>query len=356
MNFNSLRIGNLEAKVPIIQGGMGIGISLSNLSGTVAKEGGIGIISTAQIGYMEDDFESNTLEANLRALKKHIEKAREIAPNGIIGINIMVATKHYEEHIKVAIESGINLIISGAGIPKNLPKLVKGYDVKIVPIVSSLKAAKLILKLWDTKYNVIPDAIVVEGPKAGGHLGFNKTELENVDNIRFDECVKDIINFKKEYEEKYKKHISIIPAGGIYDGNDIAKYLKMGADGVQMGTRFVATEECDAHKNFKMAYVNCKKENINIVKSPVGMPGRAIINPFIKKVKNEKEVIKKCYDCLIPCNPSTTDYCITKALIESAKGNVDSGLLFCGENAYKIKEISTVKNIINEVLREIENS
>lgn len=355
MNFNSLRIGNLEAKVPIIQGGMGIGISLSKLSGTVAKEGGIGIISTAQIGYMEDDFESNTLEANLRALKKHIEKAREIAPNGIIGINIMVATKHYEEHIKVAIESGINLIISGAGIPKNLPKLVKGYDVKIVPIVSSLKAAKLILKLWDTKYNVIPDAIVVEGPKAGGHLGFNKAELENVDNIAFDECVKDIINFKKEYEEKYKKHISIIPAGGIYDGNDIAKYLKMGADGVQMGTRFVATKECDAHKNFKMAYVDCKKEDINIVKSPVGMPGRAIINPFIRKVQNEKEVIKKCYDCLIPCNPSTTDYCITKALIESAKGNVNRGLLFCGENAYKIKEISTVKNVVSELLREIEN-
>ena len=353
MDFTGLKIGNLTARIPIIQGGMGIGVSASSLAGAVAKEGGVGIISTAQIGYNEDNFESNPLAANLAALKKHIKIAKEKAVKGIIGINIMVATNNYAEHVAAAIEAGVDLIISGAGIPLHLPKLVKGTDTKIAPIVSTPKSARVILKAWDTKHNVAPDMIVVEGPKAGGHLGFSTKDLDNIDSINFDEYVSEIIELKKPYEEKYNKHISIVPAGGIFTGEDIAKYLKLGADGVQMATRFVATEECDADINFKMAYVNSKKEDSAIVKSPVGMPGRAIVNKFIKKISNGNSKISKCYNCLIPCKPSTTPYCISNALINAVNGNIDDGLIFCGENAYRVDKITTVKNLINELINEI---
>lgn len=353
MNIKELEIGDLKARLPIIQGGMGIGVSSSSLAGAVASCGGVGIISTAQIGYDEKDFEINPLEANLRALKKHIIKAKEKAKGGIVGINIMVATRFYEEHVKAAIDAGVDFIISGAGIPRNLPAITKGSNVKIAPIVSSLKAANLILKLWDRKYNKVPDAIVVEGPKAGGHLGFSNEELENVESVDFDKTVVDIIDCKKEYEKKYDTHISIVPAGGIYTGEDIVKYLKLGADGVQMATRFVATKECDAHINFKMAYVNAKSEDIDIVKSPVGMPGRAVTNNFIKKISKENEKITKCYNCLIPCDPKKTPYCISKALMNAVKGDIDNGLIFIGENGVKVDRITTVKEIMEELEREI---
>lgn len=353
MDFTGLKIGNLTARIPIIQGGMGIGVSSSSLAGAVAKAGGVGIISTAQIGYNEDNFESDSLAANLTALKKHIRIAKEKAVKGIVGINIMVATNYYAEHVAAAIEAGVDLIISGAGIPLHLPKLVKGTDTKIAPIVSTPKSARVILKAWDTKHNVAPDLIVIEGPKAGGHLGFSTKDLDNIDSIDFDQYIKDIIELKKPYEEKYNKHISIVPAGGIFTGEDIAKYLKLGADGVQMATRFVATEECDADINFKMAYVNSKKEDISIVKSPVGMPGRAIINKFIKKISNENMKIPKCYNCLIPCKPSTTPYCISNALINAVKGDIDDGLVFCGENAYRIDKITTVPDLMDQLVKEI---
>lgn len=355
MNFNSLKIGNLIAPIPVIQGGMGIGVSSSNLAAAVANAGGIGIISAAQIGYNEDDFEKNPLEANLRALKKHITLAKAKAVNGIIGINAMVASNNYEEHIKVAIESGVDLIISGAGLPTMLPKIVKNSSVKIAPIVSSLKAAKVILKLWDKHDNVAPDLVVIEGPKAGGHLGFKVEELED-ENLDFDKTVVDIIDETKKYAEKYNKEIPVVVAGGVFDGYDIAKYLKLGASGVQMATRFVATEECDASDAFKNAYVNCTKDDIQIVKSPVGMPGRAIKNTFVKTTATEREKITHCYNCLTPCNPANTPYCISKALINAVKGNVDQGLLFCGENASRITKITTVKELMDELVSELKNA
>jgi NAD(P)H-dependent flavin oxidoreductase YrpB (nitropropane dioxygenase family) len=352
MNITPLKIGNLEARLPIIQGGMGIGVSSYKLASAVANAGGIGIISGVQIGYTENDFETNTLEANLRALKNNILLAKEKAPKGIIGVNLMVAINNYEAHVQACIEAGADLIISGAGMPTSLPKLVKGSNVKIAPIVSSLKAATVILKLWDKHYQIAPDFIVIEGPKAGGHLGFHKKDLED-ENYDFDKTVVDIINQVKSYEEKFDKSIPVIVAGGIFDGKDIAKYLKLGASGVQMGTRFVATEECDAHINFKMAYVNSKKEDINIVKSPVGLPGRAITNEFIHSLEKETPKITKCYRCLSACDPKTTPYCISKALLNAVKGNVDEALLFCGENAYRIDKIVTVQELMDELEKEI---
>lgn len=355
MIIKPLKIGNLVSKLPIIQGGMGIGVSLSNLASAVTNSGGIGVISSAQIGFKEDDFETNPLQANLRALKKHIKLAKEKCNNGIIGVNVMVATNEYAKYIKTAVESGADIIISGAGMPTMLPKLVKGYGVKIAPIVSSLKSAKVILKLWDKHDNVTADMIVIEGPKAGGHLGFKKDEIEKA-SVDFDNSVKNIIDHVKEYEKKYNKEIPVVVAGGIFDGKDITKYLKLGASGVQMATRFVATKECDVSNAFKKAYVNATSSDIQIVNSPVGMPGRAILNSFVEKTLTQNIKVERCYNCLIPCNPANTPYCITQALINSAKGDLENGLIFCGENVSKIKEITTVNELMTKLQKEIEEN
>lgn len=354
MNIKPLVIGNLVAPFPIIQGGMGVGISRYRLASAVANEGGIGVISSAQIGFDEEDFDKNALGANLRALRKHITKAKELAPNGIIGLNIMVATNYYEEHVKEAIEAGIDIIISGAGLPIALPGLVNGSNVKIAPIVSSSRAASILLKSWDRKFNVTADMVVVEGPKAGGHLGFNLEELESGD-INIDKILVEVIEVVKEYETKYNKSIPVIMAGGVYDGIDIGKYINMGASGVQIATRFIATNECDAHENYKQAFVECKKEDITLVKSPVGMPGRAIRNKLVEFLEKGRIKVKKCCNCLKReiCDRITIPYCITEKLIQAVKGDVENGLLFCGENAYRINKIVSVKEIFNELKSEL---
>ncbi|MGL5378627.1 NAD(P)H-dependent flavin oxidoreductase [Clostridium sp.] len=352
MNIKPLVIGDLIAKLPIIQGGMGIGVSLSNLAGAVAKAGGIGVISGAQTGFKEPDFNTNTLEANLRAIKKHIKIAKEKSNNGIIGINLMVAMNKYKEHVEAAIQGGVDLIISGAGLPTKLPKYTKGSNVKIAPIVSSVKATKVILGVWDRHNSVTADAVIIEGPKAGGHLGFAKESLnEEIEN--FDTNIKEIIEVVKTFEEKYNKSIPVIVAGGVFNGYDIAKYLKLGASGVQMGTRFVGTHECDADDKFKEAYVNCSNDDISIVKSPVGMPGRAIANKFVDSTKEGNLKVSKCYDCLIPCNPASTPYCISEALMNAVKGNLDNGLIFCGSNACKVNKLVSVQDLMDELSNEL---
>lgn len=310
MEIKPLVIGNLSARLPLIQGGMGVGVSLSKLASAVANEGGIGIISAAQPGFNEIDFDTNTKEANIRALKNEIKKAKEMAPGGIIGVNIMVAMRDYESFVQASIEAKADIIISGAGLPINLPKLVKGSDIKIAPIVSSGKAAKVICKMWKERYEYLPDFIVVEGPKAGG----------------------------------------------IYTGNDIAEFLKLGAAGVQMATRFITTEECDADIEFKNEFLKCSKEDIAYINSPVGMPGRAIKNKFIEDAESGKIKVTKCYGCVKNCNPKTTSYCITKALINSVKGDVDNGLIFSGSNGYKADKIVKVKELVNELVNEIKEA
>lgn len=356
MNLPTLSIGSKQASIPIIQGGMGVGVSLSSLASAVANEGGIGIISGVQIGFKEDDFDKNTNKANIRALKKEIRKARELSPNGILGVNLMVAINNYSEMVLAAVEEGIDLIISGAGFPKELPALVEGTDVKIAPIVSSPKAAEVITKLWMRRYDYLPDLIIVEGPDAGGHLGFSLDELEGEDYPSLERIVEDVIEAIKPFEEKKGKKIPIIAAGGIFDGKDIAKFLKLGASGVQMGTRFVATDECDASIEYKNAYIDAKKEDIDYILSPVGMPGQAIINPFMKKVTLEREKVTKCYNCLTPCNPKTTQYCISQALINSVNGDVDNGLIFIGKQGYRLEKIVSVKSLIEELVAEIKRS
>ncbi|MEJ8554368.1 NAD(P)H-dependent flavin oxidoreductase [Tepidibacter sp. Z1-5] len=352
MKLPSLNIGDLIAKVPIIQGGMGVGVSGARLAAAVANEGGIGVISGVQIGYKEDDFRVDNKIANIRALKREIKRAKELSPNGIIGVNFLVAMENYKEMVKAAVEEKVNLIISGAGLPKSLPDLIKGSKTKIAPIVSSAKAATLISKLWDRKYNYVPDVVIVEGPKAGGHLGFSISELGSIENIDLIKIVNEVKESLKPFKEKYQKDIPVVVAGGIFDGDDIAKYIKAGADGVQMGTRFVATDECDAHINFKEAYINSKKDNIELIKSPVGMPGRAISNDFVKKTRTGNIPVKKCYNCIAGCNPKDIPYCITEALVRAVNGDVENGLIFSGSNAYKLDKIIPVRDLMKELVKE----
>lgn len=378
-NLKPLVIGNLTAKRPVIQGGMGVGISLSSLAGAVAKAGGIGIISTAQIGFKEPDFAEHPLEANLRAIGKEFKKAREIAPEGIIGFNIMVATKNYAMYVKEAVKAGADLIISGAGLPVSLPEYVNEaaaeleeeragssasvIKTKIAPIVSSVKSAMVILKMWDRKFHRIPDLLVIEGPLAGGHLGFSRENLEGLgvdtEDVEhtykqsdYDEETRGIIRLVREYEEKYKAKIPVVTAGGIYSHEDVLHQMELGADGVQVATRFVTTEECDAPDAFKQAYLNAKQEDIVITKSPVGMPGRAIRNPFLKAVGQTPFKLEHCYQCLEKCDKKTIPYCITKALVNSATGKTDEGLVFCGSNAYRAERMETVEEVMKGLMGE----
>lgn len=345
-----LQIGNKSVKFPVIQGGMGVGVSRSSLAGAVAREGGIGIISTAQIGYDEEGFERDQAGCNLRAIRKHITRAKEIAGGiGMVGVNVMVALKHYKEHVREAVAAGADVIICGAGLPMDLPELVKDSTSKIAPIVSSSRAAELILKMWKRRYDRTADFIVVEGPKAGGHLGFSREQLEAEEKIDFDKEIRDIILTKQKYEEQYDCHIPVIVGGGIYDRADIAHVLELGANGVQIASRFVATEECDASQAYKQAYIDAKEEDIKIVQSPVGMPGRALRNGFIRRVEEKREAITRCYHCLEKCNPAEVPYCITKALTDAVRGDVENGLVFCGANVGRIDRLVSVHELMEEL-------
>ena len=349
-----LKIGERIAQKSILQGGMGIGISLGNLAGAVAKCGGVGMISAAQIGFREPDFDENTEEANVRAMHQEYEKARQTAPEGVIGFNIMVAMRHYERYVREAVQAGADLIVSGAGLPMDLPALTENAKTALAPIVSSERSARLILKYWDRKYHRLPDLVVIEGPLAGGHLGFSTEQLieymqEKKKN--FDEEVKRILDTVKEFAEKAQKYIPVALAGGISSREQAEHAFRLGVDAIQVATRFVTTEECDADIRYKRTYLQAQEEDIVITKSPVGMPGRAILNPFLKKIQNGEQIRpEKCHGCLKHCKPAEIPYCITDALIHAAKGEVDEALLFCGAEAWKAQKIQTVEEVIQELL------
>ncbi|MCL2017036.1 MAG: nitronate monooxygenase [Defluviitaleaceae bacterium] len=346
--LKQLDINGLIAKLPIIQGGMGVGVSMSRLAGTVASEGGVGVISAAQPGFNWDGFSSNPLKANLEALAYHILRAKERAKDGLIGVNIMCAINHYAEYVKCAIENKADLIISGAGLPTKLPELVKDSAIKIAPIVSSKKAAAVLLKMWDKKFGKTADMVVIEGPKAGGHLGFSAEDLSK--QLDYDNEVLDILQEVSHYSERYNRVIPTVFAGGVSDNADVQHYMGLGCAGVQVATKFVATEECDVADEYKQAYISATDADVTIVKSPVGMPGRAISNEFIKGLLTTNRKITECSNCISTCNPKTIPYCITKALINAAIGKTNEGLIFCGAYVGRIKEISTVKRVIAELL------
>lgn len=361
MSFPSLKIGDLCARVPIIQGGMGVGISLSKLASAVAKEGGIGVVASAMIGMREPDVAKNPIEANLRALRREIQKAKD-ATKGIIGVNIMVALTTFVEMVRTSIEEKADIIFSGAGLPLELPKILlelceqkkEEFKTKLVPIIASGRAATLIAKRWLSRYGYFPDAFVVEGPKAGGHLGFHEKNLFDP-NYALEQLVPGVVDAVKPFEDKKGQAIPVIAAGGVFTGEDIARYLELGASGVQMGTRFVATYECDADDRFKQAYVEAKEEDVTIIKSPVGMPGRALFNTFIDSMRKGKKRPFKCiFKCVKTCEHETTPYCIATALISAMRGNLERGFAFAGANVPRIDKIISVKELITTLQQEFD--
>ncbi|MCD6354142.1 MAG: nitronate monooxygenase [Prolixibacteraceae bacterium] len=354
--MKALQIGDLTIKLPIIQGGMGIGISMSRLASAVANEGGVGVIAAVGLGMFEKDFSKNFLEANIRALKREINLARE-KTSGIIGVNIMVALTNFSDMVKTAIAEKADIIFSGAGLPMNLPSfLTKESKTKLVPIVSSGRAANIICRKWKDMYNYLPDAFVVEGPKAGGHLGFKRNQLDNPD-FTLEKLVPDVVTNVKPFEEKYNVSIPVIAAGGVYSGADIKEIMDLGASAVQMGTRFVTTNECDASEKFKQTYIDSSEDDMEIIQSPVGMPGRAIKNEFIEKInRGEKRPIKCPYKCLKTCNIEKTPYCIFAALMSAVKGNFFNGYAFAGSNAFKTTKIISVKETFESILKEFKEA
>ncbi len=345
-----LKIGDAVAKLPIVQGGMGVGISLSGLASAVANEGGIGVIAANSIGMLDPDYYATHKDANAIALRKEIRKAKEKS-SGIIGVNIMVAVNDFSALLTVAIEEKVDIVFLGAGLPiKGIPvEALRSAGVKVVPIVSSARAAELIFRSWLKKYADVPDAVVVEGPKAGGHLGFKADQIEDPD-FELERILPGVVDVVKDYADKLHRTIPVIAAGGVYTGTDIHNLFKLGASGVQMGTRFVATHECDADIRFKESYVACSEDDIEIIKSPVGMPGRAIKSKFLREISAGKKMKIKCaWKCLKSCNIKTARYCISLALDNARRGMLENGFVFAGSNAFRIDSIISVKELLHEL-------
>lgn len=354
--MKSLKIGELLARVPIVQGGMGVGISMSRLASAVANEGGIGVISAAGLGLVYKDYSNDFDKATLWGLKEELRKARE-ATKGIVGVNIMVAMTDFANLVKTAIANKADIIFSGAGLPLNLPSfLTEGAKTKLAPIVSSARALKVICRRWLGEYNYLPDAVVVEGPKAGGHLGFSREQIEDP-AYSLEQIVPEVVSVVRELEADHGRKIPVIAGGGIYSGEDIHRITSLGADAVQMGTRFVTTEECDASEAFKQSYVDARKEDIEIIQSPVGLPGRAIHNSFLEQVKEGLKRPKACpFNCIKTCNFEQSPYCIMLALYNAFRGRLEQGYAFCGSNAWRTDRIISAKELFRTLKEEFAQS
>lgn len=362
MSLPSLKIGDLTANMPVVQGGMGVGISLHRLASAVANQGGIGVIAGAMIGMREPDVGRDPRAANIRALQNEIREARTLT-NGILGVNIMVALTDYAELVRSSIAERIDVVFSGAGLPMDMPKHLRDvceekkeeFKTKLVPIISSARAASVLCKKWMARYGVLPDAFVLEGPKAGGHLGFKAEEI-SAPEFALEELLPALVDGVKEFEDKAGRAIPIIAAGGVYSGEDIHKMLSMGASGVQMGTRFVATHECDADERFKKAFVDARPEDLTIIKSPVGMPGRAIKGRFVDALEQGKKNFHCIFHCIHTCDPQKSPYCIASALLNAMRGNLEKGFAFAGSNAGRVSSILSVKELMDSLKVEFEST
>lgn len=349
--MKSFFIGDKEICLPLIQGGMGVGISLSGLASAVANEGGIGVISCAGLGLLYKGH-GNFFQNCIWGLKEELRLAKE-KTKGVIGVNIMVALTNFADMVRTAIASKADLIFAGAGLPLDLPSYqTPESKTKLVPIVSSARAAKVICERWYNNYHYLPDAIVVEGPKAGGHLGFKREQIFD-ESFSLEKILPEVVKIAQRY--KGEKNIPVIAAGGISSGEDIYRFIEMGASGVQMGTLFITTTECDAAEAFKQVYITSRNEDIQIINSPVGMPGRAIKGDFLKRVEAGLETPTNCFvHCIKSCDYQKSPYCIIKALYNAARGNMDKGFAFTGVNAPLAKKISSVKEIIARLKQEFD--
>jgi len=347
-----LIIGDLEIKIPIIQGGMGVKVSTASLVSAVANYGGAGTIASVALGYGAQENETNFVKASREGLQREIRQAKEWT-QGVVGVNILVAVANYEDLVRTAAREKADFIVSGAGLPLKLPEFTEGALIKLIPIVSSARAADIIIRAWRKRYNRLPDAIVVEGPLAGGHLGFKVEDLTSHNENNLEKLIVDVLKVVKEYEKDLNINMPVIAAGGIFDGKDIAKFLKLGARGVQIATRFVATFECSVADEFKELYLAAGEEDIVIIESPVGMPGRAIMTEFIVRLLHGERIPIKCnYQCLKTCNPKTSPYCIAEALFNAVSGNLDNAVVFAGSNVSRVDRIVSVKELMDDIVSE----
>lgn len=353
--MQTMKIGNKVIQIPIVQGGMGVGVSLSSLASAVINEGGIGTISASQIGFREPKFFTSSkraYEANLQALKKEIEIVRKnTSSSGFLAVNILTASRQYAELARTCVENKVDAIVSGAGLPLDLPKYTKGTDTCAIPIVANSRVLSIIIKKWQRKYDTLPDAVVVEGPMAGGHLGVKYEEIGKKTTDTLESRLEDVLNFKNKFNYEFP----IIVAGGVFSADDVKKFIDLGADAVQLGTRFIGTKECDASKNFKNKFLAAEKDDIVYVKSPVGYPARAIRNEFTELIEKGNIMPKVCINCVLPCNgrDENTPYCISKYLVDSVEGDSENGLIFSGENGYRLEKILSVKELIQELISKI---
>lgn len=348
MALPSLQIRGLTINPPIIQGGMGVRVSGARLAAAVADEGCAGVIASVGLGNFVDLVGDHATQVNREALREEIRKAKKLS-NGVIGVNVMVALTDYDELVRIAVEEKVDFIISGAGLPLDLPGLVNDDRVALIPIVSSARALRIICSKWQRGHGRLPDAVVVEGPRAGGHLGFKPEELA-------DDCPVDLEQLTRETIElanTYGQPMPVIAAGGIFDGKDIARFLNLGAAGVQMATRFVCTDECDVHKNFKEAYIAAKDSDMKIISSPVGMPARCVDSDFLRRLSLGETAPFRCrYQCLRTCDPAAAPYCIARVLSDAANGKMENAFAFGGSNAPRCTEIVSVKTLVQQLVDE----
>jgi len=349
IEFKNLNMGNVTIELPIIQGGMGVRVSSSSLASAVSNEGALGVIAAVGLGE-EGDNEKRDYKMRSRAELTNIIRETRSMTKKPFGVNIMCVLTNYDELVEASQAESVDVIISGAGLPLRLPSLIKNDRTKLVPIVSSARAAKLICSTWARRYKRLPDAIVVEGPLAGGHLGYSMDELADKERFSLDNILSEVLEVTRAFEND-KIRIPVIAAGGIFDGKDIARVMRLGASGVQMATRFVCTHECDVSMKYKEAYILAGKEDIVVIQSPVGLPGRVIRNEFVKKISKGERMNFGCeYKCLYTCDAKKVNYCIAKALLNAYRGDLDNGFAMCGSNAYRVKNIVSVKDLISELV------
>lgn len=349
-----MKLGNRELALPLIQGGMGVGVSMGGLAGAVAAEGAMGTLSTADAGWNEPDFAAHPQQANLRALRREVQRAKRLAAGaGLVAVNAMVATRQYADSVRTALEAGADAIVSGAGLPLELPALAEGFEALLAPIVSGPRAAQLICRTWAKRYGRVPDFVVLEGCQAGGHLGFEEADLLSGRCAPLSRLIPEVLAALHPFEEKFGRAIPLFCAGGVATGAEMARCTRLGAAGAQLATRFIATEECDAAQGYKDVLLAARPEDLRIIHSPVGMPGRAVNSPLVQRLAaGMRQPPAHCSGCIKSCRPAETPFCITHALIEAVKGNWEEGLFFSGSRVDLVDRMRTVPDLIDELMKE----
>lgn len=349
-----MKLGNRELALPLIQGGMGVGVSMGGLAGAVAAQGAMGTLSTADAGWNEPDFAAHPQQANLRALRREVQRAKRLAAGaGLVAVNAMVATRQYADSVRTALEAGADAIVSGAGLPLELPALADGFEALLAPIVSGPRAAQLICRTWAKRYGRVPDFVVLEGCQAGGHLGFEEADLLSGRCTPLSRLIPEVLAALRPFEEKFGRAIPLFCAGGVATGAEMARCTRLGAAGAQLATRFIATEECDAGQGYKDVLLAARPEDLRIIHSPVGMPGRAVNSPLVQRLAaGMRQPPAHCSGCIKSCRPAETPFCITHALIEAVKGNWEEGLFFSGSRVDLVDRMRTVPDLIDELMKE----